>query len=189
MGGHISCSKVCYYDTSIFSIPFFPMLIAHRSRTAYYLFYMQIEKCPWFLLMFLCLCEMAAEEFVAKQINWYTIVNLLFIARFLQRIHTYISSNQFFSWFFLISCQNDAKKSVICTQQLNLSLICHSNFSSKILFSLSSNLQKIVIKYAIILSFLLLKSFFFVSRKGKLLWTLDFPCFDEKMTQFTAQYM
>ena len=37
--------------------------------------------------MFLCLCEMAAEEFVAKQINWYTIVNLLFIARFLQRIY------------------------------------------------------------------------------------------------------
>ena len=33
--------------------------------------------------MFLCLCEMAAEEFVAKQINWYTIVNLLFIVRFL----------------------------------------------------------------------------------------------------------
>ena len=87
LGGHISCTRSIFSTYYSF---FSGCAIAHISRTAYYLFYMQIEKCPWFLLMFLCLCEMAAEEFVAKQINWYTIVNLLFIARFLQRIHTYI---------------------------------------------------------------------------------------------------
>ena len=73
--------------------------------------------------------------------------------------YTYIhSSNQFFSWFFLISCQNDAKKSVICTQQLNLSLICHSNFSSKILYSLYLPIYELSSSCNIISFFFLLKS-------------------------------